>query len=87
MIADLFRKLTIWTGRLSGSRVGQKEPCGGGDRYGGGADFISALAIGGFYSGVWFIFSNWFSSRRDESLSYFLYRLRGYCTGGIWTSF
>ncbi|VEB58726.1 major facilitator superfamily nitrite extrusion protein [Salmonella enterica subsp. enterica] len=53
--------------------------------------FISAIgAIGGFFIPKAFGSSlgiNRFSSRRDESLSYFLYRLRRYYLGGIWTSF
>ncbi len=78
MISVIFRKLTMDRVKAEGGSDERAMREAATDT---AAGFISAIgAIGGFYSeSVWFIFSiNRFASRRDEGLSYFLYRLRRY---------
>lgn len=80
MISVIFRKLTMDRVKAEGGSEERAMREAATDTA-AALGFISAIgAIGGFYSeSVWFIFSiNRFSSRRDESLSYFLYRLRRY---------
>lgn len=89
MISVIFRKLTMDRVKAEGGSDERAMREAATDTA-AALGFISAIgAIGGFYSeSVWFIFSiNRFASRRDEGLSYFLYRLRRYYLGGIWTSF
>lgn len=73
MISVIFRKLTMDRVKAEGGSEERAMREAATDTA-AALGFISAIgAIGGFYSeSVWFIFSiNRFSSRRDESLSYF----------------
>lgn len=89
MISVIFRKLTM--DRVKAEGGSDEEPCVKRRpiRRRRWALFPRLARLAAFYSeSVWFIFSlNRFASRRDEGLSYFLYRLRRYYLGGIWTSF